>query len=127
MREIAIVFCSYEGCSECGYRLIPTITEWSKVSEEDFKIIKEGSRKSIQQDCYEHYIIIEKPTFEQQEAFIRKTVQDYVEHEKTEAIRREKEKAEREAKKQTRELKKRAKTEAQEKALLEELEKKYKQ
>jgi hypothetical protein len=77
MRQIAIITTEDSECYECDYsNIITSITEWSKVSDEDFKLLDEASSRSRSYNSkIPSFRIIERPIDEH--IFIRKTVDNY--------------------------------------------------
>ncbi len=114
--------------------VVASITDWTEVSEEDYKLLSRYCG-TLNNDGKYNYSIIERK--DKQSGFLAKTIEQFKQlaaaEEKAAAERaaaeeqRKKEAAARKAAaKAKRELAKRAETEAAERALLEELEKKYK-
>ena len=117
MRKIAIIktrdFTSFYDSET----VILSITDWSEVSEEDYKLLDNWSRKH-------DYLILER--MDTNPDFLPKTIATCKKEAEVYAEKQRKAKEEADRKKLERELKKKARTEAQEKKLLEELERKYK-
>jgi len=99
--------------------LINSITDWAEVTDEELFALRAFSARST-----DPYYVIEQP--KNQEEFIANSVKGYLALTKKREAEVAAEMAKAAKKKQERELKKVAKTEAQEKALLEALQKKYK-
>ena len=125
MRKIAIII-SKEftipvnyGDDDYQIELIKSITDWSVVTDEEYLMLYGYSRKANPP-----YYILERPMDDA--AFITKTIEAYKEEAAKARKEEEKRRIELDKKKKERERKKRAKTEAEELALLADLEKKYK-
>lgn len=117
MRYIAIIkgrnLSSYDDYES----VVLSITDWSEVSEEDYKLLNEWVRN------YD-YMILER--MDTKPDFLPKTIAACKKEAEVYAEKQRKAKEEADRKKLERELKKKARTEAREKKLLEELERKYK-
>lgn len=113
MREIAIVTYRDKYVNYDDYeRVVDSITDWTEVSEEDYKLLLSFSSKR-------NWTILER--LDKKPGFVPNTVKAALEEVRLEEERQRIAKKEAERKKQERLLKKKAKDEAAEKKLLEEL------
>ena len=94
-----------------------SITEWSEVSEEDYKLLRSWCGRN------NSYILVNREDVKPE--FIPKLVSQFLVLANEERRKEEERKQKAEEVKIQREIKKKAKTETQEKKLLEELQKKY--
>lgn len=118
MKKIAIVSPKLDYDYESNDRIIESITDWSEVTDEEYKLLYAYCRNY-------NYSIIERKDI--QPEFILKTIAQAKEEARflQEKLQKQKEIAEK--KKQDALLKRKAKTEAEEKKLLEQLKSKYKE
>lgn len=77
MKYIAIMQTANTGCYECeGEEVIKSITEWSEVSEDDFKILVKLSHKSYEwKSKIPQFKVLERPVDEGN--FIFRVIADY--------------------------------------------------
>lgn len=119
MRQIAIITPKIYDSGYDGYdKVIESITDWSEVTEEEYKLLYSY--------CINYdYEIIERQDIKPD--FLLKTIEQAKVEAKKHQEKLDKQKEENERKKQAALLKKKAKTEAEEKKLLEQLKSKYKE
>lgn len=121
MRKIAIIKSKEILHWDDFTKIADSITDWSEVSEEDFRLLQKASNRYTYSD--KHFLIIERVNEEPN--FILKTIEEYLIFEKNEEEKRLKQKEETERKKSERLLKKQAKDEVARKALFEQLSKEF--
>lgn len=112
MREIAIITVKELWHYDDYSRVVESITEWTEVSDEDYKLLVKFSSN------YD-WNVIER--LDKKPSFVLNTVKAAIEEVRLAEEREKKVKEEADKKKQERLLKKRAKDEAAEKKLLEQL------
>jgi hypothetical protein len=116
-RKVAIIVTSERYHDYDNYdRIINSITDWSEVTEDEYKTLVQASHVS-------GFRVLERPSDER--AFIENTVASYLEAAQEAKKRSEREKAEREAATLQRRLKKEAKTKEQRLKLLQELKQEF--
>lgn len=116
MREIAICTVRELFHYDDYTKIVDSITDWTEVTDEEYKLLVKFSSKY-------NWFVIER--LDKKPGFVLSTVKAALEEARLEEEHQRIAKEEADKKKQQRLLKKKAKDEAAEKALLEELQRKY--
>lgn len=121
MRKIAIVhyedrYVNYDDSET----FVKSITDWTEVDEETYQLLKRHQFSYLNGEAY---YVVTRPVDEQ--AFIKQTVAEYIEHAKKEDAKKAAEKKKREDAALQRKLKKQAKDAEARKAMYEQLQKEF--